>query len=200
MLRKSAKRPSPWLLSFAKAATKRSRSPVVRSFASFRMRTMTGTEPTSVVPTRASILMSPSLTLACPNLPAAKNETDVPSTGTVSVTVLENAPVVPLLNTTEPPLAADTPAIFTLTVGVLAPEGLVTRIRHGDGDHVRNRASGAVLLLICSSTSIDTCPPQVWRAKRDFSDSRWQRADLEPFRANNKTIRRSGGVRQQLAH
>ena len=60
----------------------------------------------------------------------------------------------PLLNSTAPPLAADTPLIFTLTVGVSTPEGLVTRMRHGDGDHERNPASGAVLLLICNSTFI----------------------------------------------
>jgi hypothetical protein len=87
-------------------------------------------------------------------LPAAKNGTDVPLTGTVSVTLLENAPVVPLLNATAPPLATEIPVILTLTVGVLAPEGLLTRIRHGDGDHEMNRASGVMLLLICNSTFI----------------------------------------------
>src|SRR5258708_137324 len=118
------------------------------------MRTITGTEPSSVASTRASIFTSPLLTLGCPNLPAAKNGTDVPSTGTVSVTLLENAPVVPVLNTTTPPLAADVAVIFMSTVGVLAPEGSVTRMRHGEGDQERNCASGAVLLLICNSTFI----------------------------------------------
>ena len=160
--RKSVNRPSPWLFNLANAETKRSRSPVVRPLASLRMRTITGTEPTSVVATRASILTSPSLTLGC--FPAAKNGTVVPSTGMVSVTLLENAPVVPALNTTAPPLADEAPEIFTLTVGVLTPEGLVTRIRHGDGDHERNRASAAVLLLICSSTSMVLPPKLVNRA------------------------------------
>jgi hypothetical protein len=82
----------------------------------------------------------------------------------VSVTLLENAPVMPALNTTVPPLADETPEIFTLTVGVLTPAGLLTRIRHGDGDHERNRASAAVLLLICSSTSMVLPPRLVNRA------------------------------------
>jgi hypothetical protein len=34
------------------------------------------------------------------------------------------------------------------------------RTRHGEGDHVRKRASGLALLLICSSTSI-SLPLQV---------------------------------------
>src|SRR5262245_28127120 len=132
----------------------RSRSPFVSLLAFLRMRTISSADPTSVFPTRASILTSPLLVLGWPNLPAVKNGTVVPLVGTVIVRVLANAPVVPLRNPTAPPFAADTPAIFTLTVGALVPEGLLTRIRHGDGDHVTNRASGAVLLLVCSSTSI----------------------------------------------
>src|SRR5262249_23344693 len=148
------------------AAMKRSRSPFVRLLAFLRMRTMTGTEPTSVVPTRASILTSPLSVLGCPNFPAVKNGTVVPLVGTVSVRVLANVPVVPLRNPTAPPFAADTPAILTLTVGVLVPAGLDTRIRHGDGDHVTNRASGAMLLLICSSTFISNALPKLGPSKR----------------------------------
>src|SRR5262249_17734667 len=132
----------------------RSRSPFVSLLAFLRMRTISSADPTSVFPTRASILTSPLLVLGWPNLPAVKNGTVVPLVGTVIVRVLANAPVMPLRNPTAPPFAADTPAIFTLTVGALVPEGLVTRIRHGDGDHVTNSASGVMLLLICSSTSI----------------------------------------------
>jgi len=76
---------------------------VVSALAFFRIRTITGTEPTSVVPVRASIVTSPLLTLGCPNLPTTKNGTDVPLIGTDSVTLLENAPVVPLRNPTAPP-------------------------------------------------------------------------------------------------
>ena len=94
MSRKSAKRPAPWLLSCANAATKRSRSPGVSVLAFFRMRTITWTEPTSVVPVRASILTSPLLTLGRPNLPATKNGTEAPVIGTGTVRLLENAPVV----------------------------------------------------------------------------------------------------------
>ena len=73
-----------------------------------------------------SIVTSPLLTLGCPNFPATKNGTDVPLIGTGSVTLLENAPVVPLRNTTAPPPAADTPVTFKLTVGAGAPiDGLV---------------------------------------------------------------------------
>src|SRR4051812_178584 len=97
------------------------------------MRTITGTEPTSVAPLRAWIVTSPLLTLGRPNLPAVKNGMEVPLVGTASVRLLENAPVVPLLNTTAPALAADTPVIVRLTVAVVTPDGLVTRIRHGDG-------------------------------------------------------------------
>jgi hypothetical protein len=118
------------------------------------MRTMTLAAPTMVLPTRASILTSPSLVLGWPNLPAVKNETLVPFTGSVSVSVGANAPVVPLRNPTEPPFAADVLESLTDAFGPAAPAGLVTRIRHGDGAHETNCALGFVLLLICSSTFI----------------------------------------------
>src|SRR6266576_256346 len=133
MSRKSAKRPAPWLLSCANAATKRSRSPGVSVLAFFRILTISLTPPTNVVPLRASILTSPLFTLA--RLPAAKNETDAPVIGTGSVRLLEKAPVVPRRNTTAPPPAADTLVICTFVVGEVAPDGSVTRIRHGDGAH-----------------------------------------------------------------
>ena len=41
-----------------------------------------------------------------------------------------------------------------LTVGPGAPAGLVTRTRHGDGDHETYLAEGFELLLICNSTFI----------------------------------------------
>jgi hypothetical protein len=67
---------------------------------------------------------------------------------------LENAPVVFLRNTTAPPAAAELPAIRTLTLGEVAPDGLVMRMRHGEGAHETNRAVGLMLLLICNSTFI----------------------------------------------
>jgi hypothetical protein len=103
------------------------------------------------------------LTLGRPNLPATKNGTEAPLIGTVTVTLGENAPVVPVRNTTAPALAADTPVIVTLTVGEVAPDGLVTRIRHGDGAQETKRAPGNALLLICKSTFI-VMPPQAWRS------------------------------------
>ena len=122
------------------------------------MRTITGSDPTSVVPMRASILTSPLATLGRPNRPAAKKGTEVPLTGTVTVRLLANAPVVARRNTSSPPLAADTLAMRTLTVGPVAPDGLVTRIRQGEGAQVRKRAFAAALLLTCSSTSIVISP------------------------------------------
>src|SRR5262245_2821684 len=123
------------------------------------MRTIRATEPTSVLPARASIFTSPLLTLGFPNLPATKNDTEVPLVGTDRVRLLANDPVAPFLNTTVPPPAAEAPVSFTLTLGEVAPDGLVTRIRHGDGAHVTKRASGLALLLICSSTSM-VMPPE----------------------------------------
>jgi hypothetical protein len=61
-------------------------------------------------------------------------------------------PVAVLRNTTAPPVAPDRPVTVTLTTGVLAPEGSVSRIRQGDGAHVKYRARGLALLLICKST------------------------------------------------
>ena len=49
-------------------------------------------------------------------------------------------------------------AMRTLTVGPVAPDGLVTLIRQGEGAQVRKRASAAALLLTCSSTSIVISP------------------------------------------
>src|SRR5258705_13569211 len=117
MLGKSGNRPGPWLLSWAKADTKGFRSTAVSALAFFRIRTIAATEPTRAAPLRAWIVTSPLLTLGFPNLPAAKNGTVVPLVGTGRVTLLENGPVVPLRNTTTPPPAADTPVIFSLTVG-----------------------------------------------------------------------------------
>ena len=74
--------------------------------------------------------------------------------GTCSVRLLENAPVVPVWKRIAPPPAADVAVIPMLTVGVETPDGLVTRIRHGEGAHMTNRAAGLALLLICSSTSM----------------------------------------------
>src|ERR1700716_2729203 len=159
MLRKSAKRPRPWLLSCAKADTKRLRSAVESALAFFRTRTIAATEPTRAAPLRAWIVTSPLPALGFPNLPAAKNGTVVPLVGTGRVTLLENTTVVPLRNTTTPPPAADTAVIFRLTVGDGAPAGLVTRVRQGDGAQGTKRAVGLALLLICSSTSI-VVPPE----------------------------------------
>src|SRR5262249_4383586 len=135
---------------------KRSRSATVNVLAFFRIRTITRIEPTSVVPARASSVTSPLLLLGRPNLPATKNGTDVPLLGTGRVTALENAPVVSLRNTISPPPDAGLPVIRTLRVGEVAPEGLVIRIRHGQGAHGRTLAVGLVLLLIWNSTSIVT--------------------------------------------
>src|SRR5262245_50281396 len=169
----------------------RSRSPFVSLLAFLRMRTISSADPTSVFPTRASILTSPLLVLGWPNLPAVKNGTVVPSVGTVSVSVFANAPVVPLRKPIAPPLAADTPAIVTLTVAALAPKGLLTRIRHGDGAHVTNRAPGVMLLLICSSMSIH----QALQNLGNLGGSRTQPpAQLQAYRAYSKTISRSRSV------
>ena len=83
--------------------------------------------------------------------------------GTDSVRLLENAPVVPLRNTTAPAVAADIPVIVRLTVAVVTPAGLVTRILHGDGAHETKRAPASTLLLICNSTFI-VMPPEAWRS------------------------------------
>jgi hypothetical protein len=99
------------------------------------------------------MVTSPLLTLGRPNLPATKKFTEAPLVGTGKVRLSENAPVVLARNTTAPPLAVDLPVIFTLTVGDVAPAGLVTRILHGDGAHETKRALGSMLLLICNSTS-----------------------------------------------
>src|SRR5262249_55842603 len=168
MLRKSVKRPWPWLFNFANAETNRSRSPVVSELAFLRMRTINFTVPTRVVEpsgnggsicslARASMLTSPGFVLACPNLPATKNFTLVPSLGTSKASVDENTPVVPLRNTRVPPPAAETLESPTLMVGVNTPAGLITRMRHGDGVQPTNRASALVLLLICNSTFIRSC-------------------------------------------
>ncbi|PYS71517.1 MAG: hypothetical protein DMF69_10105 [Acidobacteria bacterium] len=143
------------MLSCAKAATNRSRSPAVKLFAFLRTRTIIFTEPTSVAPTRASILTSLSLVLGCPNFPATKKGTEIPVMGTDRDKVGENSPVVPLRNTTAPPLAPpETKESRTVTIGEVAPLGFVTRIRHGEGAQETNWARGFALLLICNSTFI----------------------------------------------
>jgi hypothetical protein len=116
------------------------------------MRTITFTEPTKSVPNLASILTSALLLLGRPNFPATKKGTEVPLIGTVNVSVFANAPVVPLRKTTAPPEAAEVLERRIVTVGVIAPEGFVTRIRHGEGVHDTNCALGFMLLLICNST------------------------------------------------
>jgi hypothetical protein len=55
---------------------------------------------------------------------------------------------------TRPPPAAEVLVIRMLTVGPGAPAGLVTRTRHGDGDHETYLPVGFELLLICNSTFI----------------------------------------------
>jgi hypothetical protein len=97
---------------------------------------------------------SPLFTLGRPNLPATKNGTEAPVMGTGSVRLFENAPVVPLRKTTAPPVVVDLPVMMRLTVGEVAPAGLVTRTRHGEGAHVTKRAEGLTLLFICNSTFI----------------------------------------------
>src|SRR5215213_7358744 len=154
MSRKSMKRPMPWLLSCAKAATTRSRSPGVRLFAFLRIRTIRVVEPTRVVPRRASILTSPFVVLGLPNLPATKKRTDEPLIGTVKAILLEKTPVFPRRNTIAPDVAAETLVSCKLTVGVVTPEGFVTRIRQGEGAHVTKRASALELLFIYISMSM----------------------------------------------
>src|SRR5262249_6085274 len=118
------------------------------------MRTITFTEPTSVVPFRASMATSLMLELGLPNFPATKNGTDVPLVGTLIVSVSEKAPVAPLRNPTTPPFEADVAESLMLTVDALTPDGLDTRIRHGEGAHATNRDVALELLLICNSTCI----------------------------------------------
>jgi hypothetical protein len=48
--------------------------------------------------------------------------------------------------------------IPTLTLGVVAPAGLDTRIRHREGAQQTNWAPGLTLLLICNSTFIVMLP------------------------------------------
>ena len=98
------------------------------------------------------MLTSPSETLGCPKRPKAKNGTEAPSIGSCSDRLVLDAPVAVLRNAIAPPVAPDLPVIVTSTSDVLAPEGSVSRIRQGDGAHVRYRARGLSLLLICKST------------------------------------------------
>ena len=111
---------------------------------------------------RASIVTSFLATLGRPNLPATKNRTDVPPSGTFKSRVSVNAPVVPLRNTTAPALAADTDLSRTLTRmggkgrgGGGKGAGFVIRIRQGEGAQLTNAAFGLMLSLICNSTFID---------------------------------------------
>ena len=73
--------------------------------------------------------------------------TEVPLIGTVNVSVFENAPVVPLRKTTAPPVAAEVLERRIVTVGVIAPDGFVTRIRHDEGAHDTNRALGIYAVI-----------------------------------------------------
>ena len=83
MSRKSRKRPLPPPFSVPNAARNRSRSAAVSVSASLRIRTVTGLLPrTPRLPVpRASIVVSPSVTLGRPNSPATKNRTGAPLTG-----------------------------------------------------------------------------------------------------------------------
>jgi hypothetical protein len=101
------------------------------------------------------------LELGFPNFPAAKNATEWPLVGTLNVRLLENEPVAPARNTTTPPAAVDFPAMATLMLGAVVPAGVVTRILHGEGAHVRKRALGSTLLLICNSISMRCSPADV---------------------------------------
>ena len=83
-------------------------------------------EPTSVVPTRASILTSPLLLLAA--LPAVKNETLAPFVGTVRVSVAVERSRGAGRNLTAPPPAAE--ALESLTLAVSPVER--RRIGHAD--------------------------------------------------------------------
>src|SRR5947209_2191400 len=126
---------------------KRSRSASESLLAFLRTRTISGTEPARAVPIRASSETSPFFALGWPNFPAVKKETEDPLVGTVKVSALAKAPVVPARNTMAPPPGADLPESFRLTVGPGAPAGLVTRIRQGDGAQDTNRVLGFRLLL-----------------------------------------------------
>ena len=154
MSRKSTNRPTPWLLSCASAESRRSRSPAVNRVASFRILTITVTEPIGVLPTTASSRTSPLFVLGRPNLPATRNGTETPVIGTDTVRLLENAPEVPLWNTTAPPPGAELPLIWTLTMLEGAPVGFVIRIRQGEGAQVTNRAAPFALLLTWNSAVI----------------------------------------------
>ena len=118
----------------------------------FRIRTITGSRPITVVPSRTSIFTSPSDTLGCPKRPRTKNGTEAPSIGSCSDRLALDEPVAVSRNTTAPPVAPDWPVRVTLTTEVLAPEESVSRIRQGDGAQVRYRARGLTLLFICKST------------------------------------------------
>src|SRR5262245_27288938 len=144
---------------------KRSRSCVVRLTAFLGTRTITGVDPTTAPPLRASTVISPGLVLACPNFPATKKDTDAPPVGTLRSSVSEKVPVVPLRKCTAPPPGAATMESVTDTVGAVVPAGLLTRMRHGAGVQPTNRAAALALLLICNSTSIATLltPEQAFR-------------------------------------
>src|SRR5215510_4693052 len=118
------------------------------------MRTITGTEPATLPLMAAWIETSPSLRLGFPNLPATKNEADLPSAVVVREIELTKEPLVPLRNTTAPPLAADFPLIVRVAPGTAAPAASVTRIWQGEGAQDKYRALGSALLLILNSTAI----------------------------------------------
>src|SRR4051794_18253336 len=147
MSRKSAKRPSPRLLSWAMAETNRSRSAGVRVCALLRIRTMTRTDPTSLPWKVARTVTSPGLELGRPNRPARKNDTDCPPMGSITLIWFTNVPVAPARKTTAPAAAADWPERVTTELGVVAA-GLVMRTRQGIGAQPRNRAEALEELLI----------------------------------------------------
>jgi hypothetical protein len=106
--------------------------------------------------------------LAWPKRPAKKKGTEVPLIGTLSVSVFEKAPLVPWRKTTSPPFAAETlDSLMFIPCEEAAPDGLVIRIRHGEGTQDTNRAPGLLLLLICSSTFISYL---LAAATRPFND------------------------------
>ena len=89
----------------------------------------------AVVPVepRASVPRRDAKAFGWSNLPATKNGIDFPLVGTLTVSVSENAPVVPLRNPTAPRLEADVAKSLMLTVGVFRRSDWT----HGDPNTAR---------------------------------------------------------------
>ena len=96
---------------------------------------MTLTDPTTVLPRRASMVTSLSLRLGDPNRPAVKKGTDVPLVGTCNRIELANASEGFSRNSTRPPPATEVALRRKFTTCAGTPAGLVTRMRHGAGAH-----------------------------------------------------------------